>query len=79
MVALNISWFNHKNVHAYQNILFLRSVHEFLLFQVIIKVKLILVQYVHEFLFSKVIKVKLMLMCYVHEFFKVRKEKLIFL
>ena len=35
MVALNISWFNHKNVHAYQNILFLRYVHEFLLFQVI--------------------------------------------
>ena len=78
MVALNISWFNHKYVHVYQKILFLRYVHEFLLFQVI-KVKLILVQYVHEFLFSKVIKVKLMLMCYVHEFFKVRKEKLIFL
>ena len=42
---------------------------EFLVSKVI-KVKLILVQYVHEFLFFKVIKVKLMLVCYVHEFLK---------
>ena len=35
----------------------------------VIKVKLMLAQYVHEFLFFRIINVKLMLVQYVHEFY----------